>query len=327
MKTLSITKIRDFNIEPTSSQRPDYVFAASGLVKLGDTIYVVADDELHLAEFDLKDLHKPGKWFRLLPGQLPLQYKPRKKIKPDLEALTYLKPYQYAPYGALLAVPSMSRENRIEGVLLVLDKNQKISGEPLPVDFSSLQKHLAIQFPGLNIEGITVNKDTARLYQRGNRKQGQNALIDFKAQDFLRDLHDTHCPDPEKIFCIKEFDVGKIEDQVLGFTDAICLDEENILFLAAAEDTDDAYQDGKCFGSAIGLMNANGAIKGLLEIETKQKFEGLCLKAQNKNMLEIFLTADTDDESKPSALYMASLNLKDFETRESAVPFANETFV
>ncbi|MDX2105847.1 MAG: hypothetical protein SFY67_05540 [Candidatus Melainabacteria bacterium] len=327
MKTLNITKIRDFNIEPTRTERPDYVFAASGLVKLGDTIYVVADDELHLAEFDLKDLQKPGKWFRLLPGELPLQYKPRKKIKPDLEALTYLKPYQYAPYGALLAVPSMSRENRVEGVLLVLDKNLKISGEPLPVDFSLLQKHLAVQFSGLNIEGITVNKETARLYQRGNRKQGQNALIDFKAKDFLRDLHDTHCPDPEKIFCVKEFDVGKIEEQVLGFTDAICLDEENILFLAAAEDTDDAYQDGKCFGSAIGLMNANGTIKGLLEIEGKQKFEGLCLKAQNKNMLEIFLTIDTDDEKKPSALYMASLNLKDFETRESALPFASETFV
>lgn len=249
MKTVAITKIRDFNIEPTRDERPDYVFAASGLVKLGETIFVVADDELHLAEFDLKNKQKPGKWYRMLPGDLPVQYKPRKKVKPDLEALTYLKPYQYAPHGALLAVPSMSRENRVEGVLLVLDKNGHVSGHPLPIDFAKLQKHLVIQFPGLNIEGITVSKETARLYQRGNRKQGQNAIIDFKAKDFLRDLHDTHCPDPENIFCTKEFDVGSIDGQVLGFTDAICLDEEHILFLAAAEDTDDAYQDGKCFGS------------------------------------------------------------------------------
>lgn len=327
MKSLNISKIRDLNIEPTKAQRPDYVFAASGLVKLGDTVYIVADDELHLAEFDLKDLNKPGKWYRLLPGELPLEYKPRKKVKPDLEALTYLKPYQYAPYGALLAVPSMSRDNRVEGVLLVLDKLGKISGQPLPIDFSKLQKHLSVQFPGLNIEGITVNKEAARFYQRGNRKQGQNALIDFKAQDFLRDLHDTHCPDPENIFCVKEFDIGKIDEQVLGFTDAICLDEENILFLAAAEDTDDSYQDGKCFGSAIGLMNANGACKGFLEIEGKQKFEGLCVSTRNKNMIELFLTADTDDEKKPSALYLVSLNLKDFGTLESAVPFASETFV
>lgn len=327
LKTVSVTKIRDFNIEPTKAERPDYVFAASGLVKLGDKIFVVADDELHLAEFDLKDKKKPGKWYRMLSGDLPLEYKPRKKAKPDLEALTYLNPYQYAPYGALLAVPSMSKANRVEGVLLVLDKTGQISGQPLPIDFSKLQEHLSIQFPGLNIEGITVDNETARLYQRGNRKQGQNAVIDFKAKDFLRDLHDTHTPKPENIFCTKEFDLGILDGQVLGFTDAICLDEAHILFLAAAEDTDDAYKDGKCFGSVVGLMNSNGAVKGILSLEGKQKFEGLCVRSRDKKQIELYLVADTDDETKPSALYAVSVNLKDFETLESAVPFERETFV
>ncbi len=326
LKTIAISKIRDFNIEPTMADRPDYVFAASGLVKLGDKIFVVADDELHLAEFDLKDKTKPGKWYRMLPGNLPSKYKPRKKEKPDLEALTYLTPYQYAPHGALLAVPSMSKANRIEGVLLVLDKAGKISGEPLPIDFSKLQEHLSIQFPGLNIEGITVDKETARLYQRGNRKQGQNAVIDFKAKDFLRDLHDTHTPKPKNIFSTKEFDLGKLDGQVLGFTDAVCLDEAHILFLAAAEDTDDAYKDGKCFGSVVGLMNANGSVKGILKLDGKQKFEGLCVRSRDKNQIELFLVADTDDETKPSALYAVSVNLKDFETLESVVPFEHETF-
>lgn len=327
LKTVSVTKIRDFNIEPTKANRPHYVFAASGLVKLGEKIFVVADDELHLAEFDLKDKTKPGKWYRMLPGDLPIKYKPRKKAKPDLEALTYLNPYQYAPHGALLAVPSMSKANRVEGVLLVLDKAGKITGQPLPIDFSKLQEHLLIQFPGLNIEGITVDKERARLYQRGNRKQGQNAVIDFNAKDFLRDLHDTHTPKPENIFCIKEFDLGKIDGQVLGFTDAIGLDQEHILFLAAAEDTDDAYKDGKCFGSAVGLMNANGSVKGILKLEGKQKFEGLCVRLRDKTQVELYLVADTDDETKPSALYAASINLKDFETLESAVLFEHETFV
>ena len=75
MKTVSVTKIRDFNIEPTKTKRPEYVFAASGLVKLGDKIFVVADDELHLAEFEVKDKNKTGKW----TAKTPLT-KPKKQL-------------------------------------------------------------------------------------------------------------------------------------------------------------------------------------------------------------------------------------------------------
>ncbi len=320
LKTLPIYKVRDYKIEPSKQERPDYVFAASGLVKLGNKVYVVADDELNLAEFDLKDIEKPGKWFRMIPGDLPLGYKLRKKLKPDLEALVHLSPSQYVPHGALLAVPSMSKENRIDGVLLKLDKNMQIVGNPLPIDFTELYKHLVLQFPGLNIEGITVSKDVARLFHRGNRKQGQNAIIDIKASDFLRDLHDTHCPSPKNIICTKEFDLGKIEHSVLGFTDAIIIDNENTLFTAAAEDTDDAYKDGECLGSSLGLMNANGTVKGLIRIEGKQKFEGLCLNSRKDDQLEVLLTADTDDERHPSALYKTNVSLKDFENLESVLP-------
>ncbi len=327
MKTLPIYKVRDYKIEPSKAERPEYVFAASGLVKLGHKVYVVADDELNLAEFDLQDKDKPGKWFRMIPGDLPLGYKLRKKLKPDLEALVHLMPDQYAPHGALLAVPSMSKENRIDGVLLKLDKELEISGNPIPIDFTEIYKHLVLQIPGLNVEGITVSKDVARLFHRGNRKQGQNAIIDIKAGDFLRDLHDTHTPSPKNIVCVKEFDLGKISGQVLGFTDAVLLDDGNTLFTAAAEDTDDAYKDGECLGSTLGLMNANGAVKGMMQIEGKLKFEGLCLNSKNGDKIEVLLTADTDDQHHPSALYKANFSLKDFETVESALPSESGSFV
>ena len=44
--------------------------AASGVVRRGDFVYVIGDDELHIGEFRLSS-REPGRLRRVLSGELP----------------------------------------------------------------------------------------------------------------------------------------------------------------------------------------------------------------------------------------------------------------
>jgi hypothetical protein len=58
------------DVSSTSQYRPEterFVHAASGLVCVGATLYVVADDELHLTMFST-DTSEPGRLIRLFDG-------------------------------------------------------------------------------------------------------------------------------------------------------------------------------------------------------------------------------------------------------------------
>lgn len=65
---------------------PRHVSAASGMVRVGHRLFVVADDELCLSAFDLST-NEVGKAVRLFDGHLPAGQAARKAVNPDLEAL------------------------------------------------------------------------------------------------------------------------------------------------------------------------------------------------------------------------------------------------
>ena len=76
-------KIRELHLTPgTSESRSPFISAASGLVKVNNLLYVVADDEHHLGLFS-PDPAQPGELVRLLEGTLPDKPKARKKKKPE----------------------------------------------------------------------------------------------------------------------------------------------------------------------------------------------------------------------------------------------------
>src|SRR5688572_22963595 len=105
-------KLRQLDLaEPVQLGRPSYLSAASGLVHVGHRLYVVADDENHLAVFD-DEGDAPGSLVRIFEGDLPIEKKPRKKHKPDLESLVRITHPEHAPAGALLLVPSGSKKHR-----------------------------------------------------------------------------------------------------------------------------------------------------------------------------------------------------------------------
>jgi len=88
---LAVHRLRDLRIDPIARPRGrTYLSAASGLVPVGEQLYVVADDEHYLAVFDARSPEAPGRLLRLFEGGLPASPKKRKAQKPDIGSLTLL---------------------------------------------------------------------------------------------------------------------------------------------------------------------------------------------------------------------------------------------
>ena len=224
---------------------------------INSLIYVIADDELHLGVFRAADC-EPGHLIQLFDGALPEAKRERKKKKPDLEALTLLPAFGDYPHGALLALGSGSRSNRRMGALLALDTQGTVCVSPRVVDLSPILAPLDSEFPALNIEGAIVSGDEMLLFQRGNKRQSENAIIGFQLSDFLDALNSQ---ETRKIMpsTITKVDLGQIDGIPLCFTDATPLPDCSIVFTAVAENTDDNYHDGPCAGAAVGIVDKNGS--------------------------------------------------------------------
>ncbi|MBX3150292.1 hypothetical protein KF728_09110 [Candidatus Obscuribacterales bacterium] len=306
-ETIQLRKVRQLDIEPTADSRPKYVYAASGLARIDDQLYIVADDELHLAIFE-ENSSIPGKWLRLASGSLPVDYDQRKKAKPDLESITYIEPYEYASNGALLVVPSMSRKTRINGMLLLLDENKRPTDQVLPIDFTAIRQTLTDLVEELNIEGVVVTAETVKLFHRGSKDKSKSAVIDTDAKQFLKDLHDTHAIRPDFIIDTTEYELGAIADVPLQFTDAVQLSDRRILFLATSENSTNAFDDGASFGSAVGILSRLGEVEKMERFVGQEKLEGVSVRSKGKE-LELLLVSDTDNQDQPANLFKAFISL------------------
>ncbi len=74
-----------------------HLSAASGLVRVGERLYVVADDEVHLGVFDSSAMHAPGALLRLLEGDLPHDKGARKKPSPTSKPWPNCRPCPATP--------------------------------------------------------------------------------------------------------------------------------------------------------------------------------------------------------------------------------------
>jgi hypothetical protein len=304
---ITATELRTLNVSPEGSNtQPSYISAASGLVCVGSHIYVVADDELHLGVFSAGN-NEPGHLIRLFAGDLPTIKTDRKRQKPDLEAIVFIPAFEGFSNGALLALGSASRPNRGRGVLLGLDPYGAISGSPEMVEMAPILGALHKAFADLNIEGAAVVGGELLLFQRGNKKHIENAIICYPllpALNALRGL-DTDALAPS---AITRMDLGMIEGVPLCFTDAAALPDGNVVFCAVAEDTGDAYFDGRCVGAAIGIVGKHGQLLSLQQLEQPYKVEGISAHLQN-NFLDLLLVTDADDPTILAKLLSASLSL------------------
>jgi hypothetical protein len=302
---ISLTKIRELDISAGSYiTRPLHISAASGLVCVGSTAYVVADDELHLGVFSIAT-PEPGRLIPLFDGVLPDMNVERKRQKPDLEALALVPPFPDFPHGGLLALGSGSRPNRGRGALLCLDGRGAICGAVHELDMSAILGPLSDVFVELNIEGAIVFGEELRLFQRGNKRQADNAIIHYPLSRVLDAMRSAHS-DPIAPIAIKRLDLGVIEGVPICFTDAAALPNGDMVFCAVAEDTEDAYRDGPCVGAAIGIVDTDGYLLSLDRLDRPHKVEGINARL-DRDRLDLQLVTDADDPAVPAVLLSASI--------------------
>ncbi len=132
-------------------------------------------------------------------------------------------------------------------------------------------------------------------------------MFELNADQFLKDMHDNHIISGDHIQNHIEYDLGDIDGVPLQFTDAVALSDDRVLFLATAENTDNAYEDGATSGSALGIIGSDGRIEYVAKIEGTEKLEGVSVTI-NSSHIELLLVADTDDQSKPSSLFKTTIS-------------------
>ncbi len=280
-----------------------HLSAASALVQVGATLYVVADDELHLGVFPAAGT-APGHLLRLLEGELPTDKAERKALKPDLESLALLPAMPGFAHGALLALGSGSKANRQTGVLLVLDALGQVEGVPRLLDLQALYRPLRERFGDLNIEGAFLLGEEFLLLQRGNQGQAGNAQVRYAWTELQAWLLGTRDEPPAPLH-VQAIELGELSGVVLGVTDGAALADGRWLFSAAAEDTTDSYRDGACLGTVIGLVEADGQVRRLAELDGRWKVEGIALAGDGR----LLLVTDADDPQTAASLLSLDLPL------------------
>lgn len=305
--TLAVHRIRDLRIEPTQHPRGNtYLSAASGLVQAHDRLYVVADDEHHVAVFDPTS-PAPGRLMRFFDGNLPAAKKKRKALKPDMEVLVYLPALPGCPYGALLALGSGSRPSRNTGVLIKLDRDGSVESTVQRIDLDPLYASLRVHFADLNIEGALVVGDELLLLQRGNKDCTLNACIHFAWAEVLPWLLGQSAA-PARATALQHYDLGAVEGVPLSFTDGAALAGGAWVFSAVAESVEDSYNDGACVGASIGMVDAAGTLRSMRPLAPNFKVEGIAVHLEG-DALTLTMVTDADDPAIPSQLLSAHWSL------------------
>jgi hypothetical protein len=290
--------LRSLTLDPLLHPRGQpHLSAASGLVCANGCVYVVADDEHHLAVY--RDQTGPGELHRLFAADLPDGKKARKRRKPDLETLLWLP-----TRNALVGLGSGSRSNRNIGVLIPLDAG----GEPLAdvtgFDLQPLHEPLRAALGEINIEGAMLLGEEFVLLNRGVAGRSDNAAAHYPLQ-VLFDIIGGHLTGVAPSW-IRRYTLGHIDAVALGFTDAAALPEGGWVFSAVAEDSDDSYADGRCSGSVVGVVDAGGELVATHRLDGPGKVEGVAVRVDEQGM-SLCLVTDADDPAQASQLLLARL--------------------
>jgi hypothetical protein len=302
---LRLRHLRDLDLEePSGPGRSAHLCAASGVVRRGDFVYVIGDDELFLAVFELSS-GRPGKLRRALAGELPLDHGARSEEKPDLEALTVLPPFERNPYGALLGLGSGSGKGRDRGFVWALDADGSLHGDAREVDAQPLYELLRSHVAELNVEGVSVMGDRLWLLQRGNSELGTNVVAELSLERVMESLRRDLRIDPHELEGVRAYDLGDLEGVELTFSDATPIAGRLLVFTASAEDP----AGGGICGSVVGTIELDGHVERLRAIDRAYKVEGVHAVIDT-GVLDFTFVCDQDDPDVPSPLLSATMPVR-----------------
>ena len=290
--------------------RPAHVRAGSGLAWIGGVLAVVQDDANFVALAD------PAtglcRAVTLPAGEGGLRQfddeRGNKRFKLDLEACVAL------PDGrggeTLLGFGSGSSARR-ERVLLAEglgDADPRVELRDASGFYARLRE--AAEFAGseLNVEGAAWRGGRLVLLNRGNGAAGDDrgpvdaiCQVDWAAlRAHLADPAAHPPPSPESIVA---YDLGTLGGCALNFTDAAGFGDA-LVYTATAEASPNAVDDGPVTGSAVGIIDADGAARfAVFEDVDGGRFDGKVEGvARGPRPGTLYVVVDRDDPHCPSEL-------------------------
>ena len=145
---LELRRLRDLDLRDRPDDGvPAHVASASGVVRRGDFVYVIGDDLVQVAIFEIS-AGEPGRALKVLPGDLPADRELRAERKPDLEALTALPPVEGVPHGALLGIGSGSNPSRDRGFFCSFAADGSLDEDPREIDMHPVYEALRDEMGG-----------------------------------------------------------------------------------------------------------------------------------------------------------------------------------
>jgi hypothetical protein len=299
LSALPTVHLRNLTLDPAVHPRAQaHLSAASALVCEYGRVYVVADDEHHLAVY--RDLATPGTLVRLRDGDLPPRKRARKRRKPDLEALLAL-PRRVGAGRVLLALGSGSRANRCTGFAIALARDGTPSQPVHAFDLSPLYRPLFARLGAVHIGGAMVVGDELVLLNRGGRDGLPNAALCLPMTALFGAMSGSGSTSAD---CrMLHFELGALDGVALGFTDGAARADGGWLFSATAERSADSVADGPCSGSVIGEVSARGELVTMRRVAGTVKVEGLALQPGGAS---ICMVTDADDPKRSAQLLQAT---------------------
>ncbi|HSD89807.1 MAG TPA: hypothetical protein VLB44_19885 [Kofleriaceae bacterium] len=159
--------------------------------------------------------------------------------------------------------------------------------------------------PAVNIEGVCIVSKEVWLFHRGNTGPHDAGPMIFKINKhaFTRWLS-SKAALPE-IDATVPFDLGDVNGVRLGFTDAVTVGAR-VFYLAAAEASPNAVDDGEVLASHIGVIDTAGVRAATLEVDGKPlKAEGLAFDPADP--MRAWVSIDPDNVDEPARLYQIEL--------------------
>lgn len=256
--------------------------SASGLVLKQNLLYVISDNSAYLYEYNIANKTLDKK--EILKGFKTLANIPKAE-KPDFEVLC-----SYGDQLYIIGSGSTAKRNLMLAVDLL---SHQIIKHDLTELFSKIKVQFGIDDDNLNIEGAIFTGTGWFLFNRGNGNATKNGIFKIHGKDLKSAIKIAFTP----IMLLK---TNKV---LVTFTDAI-LHQEQIYFIAAAEDTTSTYQDGEIVGSYMGSINIKDlSLNFIKQISTHQKFEGITLLKQNAENIEFLLCEDRDNDVLETTIY------------------------
>ena len=311
VRVLSARELRYDDRPELGEDRPAHVRAASGIAMVGGRLAIIQDDCAFIGYVSDQVTALPLP--RGAGGRRRFEEAIGNKAdKLDLEACVVIpgdKTGEGQLGDELWAFGSGTTPMR-EKILVLGFTTRLHDASPLyrrlREELAAPSSHESFRVPQtVNIEGAALVGKELWLFHRGNTGPHDPGPMVFRlSRAAVQKWIASEGVTPE-IDAAIQFELGDVDGHRIGFTDAVAIGAR-VFFLAAAERSPNAIDDGAVLASQLGVIEGDRVRTCTLEIDgAPMKAEGLAFDPANPK--RAWITIDPDDTEQAAKLYEVEL--------------------